>query len=706
MQNTQGANSDYYTDNELRTFLQRYFLGSLKVSDKLLVEIGRFKTMLLGGEPNKVTRAEFGNLKQILMIGRDESLRLLPHIRYLTMDVDVEQARQNPQKVETAIVEFNKSMAVLGTLLGHSKDAYNLENFATFLAEFEKFYSGVSAWTGPNWIIDRLPLISAMKAFFMRPAGDTIWPDEWAEFSVDAGKLYSLYLRYYYLLAHRDLLSGEGLDHFRRMLDEVFGVLESSVKAKQDRVIDYPTIDLLITELSRWNLLRFSKVKPTTIKFLVRSTLDRVFNPPMMFPNGKIPDSINPDDLLKGTAGYRLKTHGLTEANLARMRDGVIGWVEMQRLWRELETQAYARDSKLKGHAIPLKIVRQIWPTLAALTSYQRPFNDLNAIFQRQMPLSYTADGTIVFVRDPSKHVIDQDTFNSLNWKSHVPRALVLGYSRDPDASSMKGLSKDEWRDMFFDVRPLLVDLNMVAPNDYMLWSSLMTELNMFTLTADGDDRISYSEALDFISMAKSKSFMAQKMYGDLLVNCQHFELDIYGVPKVAPSCFRERVAKYFSTAYQNLPDWTKLVAKFDRNEWVAFERELELGARKKGYSDELIETTDVDRISMVLHYIETVFTRFDKDGSGDLSLAEAEKAYPLLRQTLADASGFTDEEDLKALFAYVLHYGEAPKRTAGGIFKWLNWKSNKDGWAASANRRTLLKIIGNLQNPQAFVEE
>lgn len=696
VKSTRGTNSGYYTDKELRAFMRVYFLGNLTVSDAFLKEIGRIKETLLGGNADRLTLDEIKRLKVIVHTLKVESLRLAPHVPYLALNIDQYDARQNARSVEEAIADFNVSVTEFGNLLGLSHSDYSLNNLEALLREFSRFYIGANAWDGPDWLIARLSLAKALKAFFVRPSGEIVKPSEWREIAVDAGKIYSAYLRWHYLLSNRDLLSGEGLDHLTRAMTDLFDVLDASVRAKPAKVIEFATIDDLINELNEARILKLGGVKAETIKKAARSILDRIFNPPVdnapNFDSAAVQNSF-----ISGLAGLRAKTGGLNQANLAHFREGVLGWLDMQRVWRELVNTAYMKSPGLRGKPLPLAVVREIWPTLSS--PYQRSFDDLSFVIQRREPLSYSALGTVVFERKPAMHVIDQGTFDSLNWKAHLVRAVVLGYSYEPEKAKFRGITKAEWKDFFDDVRPLAVDLNMVAFDDQTIWSSLFEELNMFMFTADGDNWISYAEGLDLVSFALSSSVMSHRMYDDLLVNCEHFEPDVFGVAKVTAQCFRARWKAHFASAYRYLPAWAKLTSTFDSGDWTDFQREIELAARKKGYSGDLIETTDVDRMTMVLHYIEAILTRFDKDGSGDLSLGEARNAYPLLKSKLAAASGFTSDADLYALFTYVLHYGAAPTRTIGGALTWLAWKNSQSQWTVEADRRKILRIIGNLNS-------
>ena len=63
---TRGANPTYYTSRELREFLQTFFLGDIQVSDRLLTEVFRLKQVLIGGDIDKLTRAEIVQAQNVI----------------------------------------------------------------------------------------------------------------------------------------------------------------------------------------------------------------------------------------------------------------------------------------------------------------------------------------------------------------------------------------------------------------------------------------------------------------------------------------------------------------------------------------------------------------------------------------------------------------------------------------------------------------
>jgi hypothetical protein len=684
--NARGRSADHFTPAELRAFSETYFLGTTKISDELLKELMVLKQQVVGGEADQITRSELQRSREILLLLKAEAQRLLPYIRIITRDLEPSELKANAQQVERAIEELNRSLKVIGGLFGRSSKAYDLKNFETLLGEIQKLYDKKSLWDGPKWVIDRLSTVRALKAALIRPEGHLIQSAEWSDVFAVGGRLYSSYLRWYYLAQGQPLLKGEGLAQLARLLPELFVLLDEAVKAKRTGVIEYKEIDAVLDELVRIEVLKLP-VPLKTVKAAVRTACEKILNAPV------------------GRMRVRVAKGGVTASVLARLRTEVLGWLEMQKLWAQLVTRAVKKNPRLAGQPLPLETVQTLWSKVAVdaglSSAYLSSFDDLNFVFQRQQPLTTTSDEVVVFERETKFHFVDQDTFNALNWKTHAVRAAILGYSKDPDENRYRGLVKEEFKALFTDFRQLLVEFKFIEPGDSELWDTLFDELNMFSLSADGDKKLSYDEGLDFVAAAMSSSTLWHGVYKDLLAQCRHHELDVFGFPKVERFCFHERFEAAFSGNFKRLPGWVSVAKRISKDgDWPDFINELESAVLKKGTAlGPLVDSNEVSRMTMLMQYIESVFTRFDTDKSGELNLEEATPAFPLLRDVLTEASGFTEHQDLFALYVYLLRYGKPPVANIRGGLKWIPWRNEAVPWVIEADRRTLLEIVGNLNS-------
>lgn len=664
-----GQSGDVYTAQELRAFIERYFLTEYKISDGLLVEGMRLKQAILGGSLETLTRAELDEADKVLHTLRAESVKILPYMKILLRESDPERLRDVPEFVERGLTQLVGTTHVLGTLLGKSHSAYRMTDAERLLKEFAKLSASQSTDTGPAAWVAYLPSVAALKAFFIRPGGDAIAPDEWHPLVAGAGRLYSMWLRYEYLAGDKALERGDGLRQLVTIGKDLFLLLDGSVQSKEGEIIRFREIDGLVTELYRLDLVNLP-FKEATAKQVLRHLLQKSYNPK--------------------TNGRRIVASGISASMVEWLKRDFFGWAEMQEVWDHVSSNG--GPSRIKDVRARLKDVR---------TAYTDAWEEMVFVTGKPFPLTFTKQGMVSFEEKPDEASVDRQSWTSLNWKRLFIRIVMRGYAIDHVREKFVGLKKTEFKAFHDDVFDLGTEMGILDPRDPDLWNSLFDESNVFMPSADGDDRLSFSEALEIFSFALSSGEYSRPLYQDLKANCRNFEPDIFGMPMLDVHCYRQRFYDNFDTYYKSLPGWVKMVRSIPADEWSDFQEVLEIAARQAGHSDSHVESSDLDKSTMIFHYIESLFIRFDNDRSDTFSLAESMQAYPLLRTTLKELSGFNDEKDLTALFTYIVKYGESPDANIWQGLKFLLWRSSRSKWSYEASRWQILKVIANLQSAQ-----
>jgi hypothetical protein len=98
--------------------------------------------------------------------------------------------------------------------------------------------------------------------------------------------------------------------------------------------------------------------------------------------------------------------------------------------------------------------------------------------------------------------------------------------------------------------------------------------------------------------------------------------------------------------------------------------------------------------ISVVIHYIETILTRFDLDLDGRITSNEASEAFPIFKgliDRVAKANGFNlEEKRLREVYAFILSEGRIPTKED---FLW-KMASMGSSLKIDVDRMGLLKIF------------
>lgn len=687
------TNRESFSSTELRAFLERHFLGSTKLTDGFMNEAMRVKQSLLGGASDRLTKNEIARLTQVLETTRVEAQRLRPHIDILNRKAFEGGAKVESQVLENALADFGVTMDTLGVLLGQSKEPYTLESFRALLFEIQNLYRTTSDWKGPAWFAKQMPLVASAKAVLIRPAGDQIAPDEWKMLFSQLGRMYGLYLRFSYAIDGHDLFYGDGLRQVRIAVLEVNGILEKAITAKGTGRIDLALLKKFFAELEAGKAFELP-VRAATISKLLEPFLERILNP--FVASRTLGGRLDPRDTLSAR-GYRKVQDGLTMTNLSVLRETILGWVEMQQLWERLEGEAVTQNPRLRGRSIPIGTVRKLWARYSG-TAYKEPWSDLKSLFDRELPTSVDAQGRLKMV-PTAKVTFDRNSFAGLNWKQQIVRTIGGGYASDPQNLRMKGVTLSQLKAVFDDFFELTLDLKFLDKTDGDIWKTGFTIANVFLFSSNGDDRLGFHEAVDLFVFSFGSSVIAKEMIRpDVFAHCQWGDPNSIGLPRIKSDCWRREVRRGYPTYFRTIPGWTALVKDWDDDDWSSFFRDFEKASRKPNNPTGPMASGEMDRAISIHHYIEALYTRWDADGDGRLSMAEADKAFFLFKKILKDASGFTDDEEVRALFFHLLVFGKPPESFSNKLY-WLWWKKHPEEWEkrTSTDRRMLVKIFGNL---------
>jgi hypothetical protein len=670
-----GANPNYFTSEELRTFLQVYFSdpnekSRFNISSTLMLETMRMKQVVLGGDIDHITHGEIQQIRVVLNTLRDEMIKLNPHLRVGFMISAAGDPTVQPAQVEAAIAQFASSFQVISTLLSHAQVPYTNDNLLAFLKEVAKLYDSNTGWQGPRWLADHMSTFDAVKSFFLRPPGNSISPNEWPSLLLTASRLHGLWIRYHYLLQpHKFRTTGSGLSSLIDTFNQFMDIVQIGIEMKPGKVIEYKQINDLIVELYHLNMINLP-IQQSTMVDLVNPIVKKLYSPAV--------GGVHPVPL------------GITLPILQMMRDDFMNWAEMQQIY---DRRTADLTPWQKTH-LNLSQFRKIWKNVSA--THLAAAQDIEVIINRRLPLSYN-ERVIYFDRNPAHLPMTQEAFTSLNWKRFFIALVLRGYGADGAKAKETGLSPKEFHEFYSELYQLALELRILDPRFPNVGDSIFQESHIFFFTSDGKPRLTYSEGIDLISFALSGGEISGRAYRAMRSKCHELQPDVYNLPMLEVGCYRRELRNNFAEYFKYMPGIAKISDSLNQQDWSEFLIALESTARVHGYSQLPMESADLDKMSAIFQYVESLFLRFDKDGSGTLSVEESMKMYPLLRDVLVEVSGLTDESDLVALYTYILKNGEPPAKddlwSAGDFLIWKHLTS----WKYEVNRVQVIKILGQI---------
>ncbi len=169
---TQGADSKYYTVQELQGFANLYFTSDHPLSDPFADAIFKLKMAVLGGTNTQLTHDEIKNLRVKLNRFGEIILPLAPYIHTLLSPGGIEsQAKKDAAKV------LDQFIRQLADLLSDSENSLAWKDLGAFILELDHFTSH-DAPTALTYVHEQIQLYQYFKLLLV--GGD--------EFAIERGK--------------------------------------------------------------------------------------------------------------------------------------------------------------------------------------------------------------------------------------------------------------------------------------------------------------------------------------------------------------------------------------------------------------------------------------------------------------------------------------------------------------------------------------
>ena len=676
-----GAEPTFYTASEMRSFFERYVGDATKVDDALLRQVMKLKQVLLGGSADRVTRDELRRAQAAIRVLKAESLNLLPHMKILTMSADAADGVA-PAAIAAAGRQAVASAAAIAPLFAFAEGTYAFADAKTFLEGISALREGAVPSKGLDWVSQHLSFLAALKSFLVKPGGDAVQPGEWPPLIAGLGRLLSLSAQTHYVPRGAKSLSGDGLETLSGAVNELFSGLEMAVRNKPDGAVPWALMDGLLHEFYGPEAVAKPPLSEVTLQKVLRPLIERIFN------------------WRESAAGQRRNPErGLTLAAVDEMRAVFRGWAEMQRLWERLHGKVEAAAALRSDGRIGYADVRRQWALFppGAFSDQE----ELARVFgsEQDHPLATDGADIVMFQRDARDLSLDSFAFTELNWKRLVIRGAIRGFAADPVAARWSGLELTEFKAFFDALRPVAVELGMIAPNDVSTWKSTFYEADAMLFASDGNGVLSYQEGVDLITFAISASKMSRKVYRSLAAEGPARDADCArdesGLPKIDRGIVEANLRTRFSSGFAPIAGWRNFVGSLDQTRWSELKGDLVVAMRRPLDGPTTLDSLNIDHLTMILQFIEATFIRFDKDGDGFLNLDEAKAAFPYFRTLLGNAADGMPASSLEPLFIYLLEYGKAPTDDFTGF---LFWSLQPGRWEVHADRATLIKIVGSFQ--------
>lgn len=704
---TRGARPGVYSPQELRSFLEYFFLDKgTQISDKLLAEAMVLKRTLIGGRADELTHQDFVRAIALFekLKAQCETLRTFMPLTPQAM------ASKSEADVEAAAKALRGAAAALGGTLEDTGVPYFFSDLEALATELHKLMGDVDSAPLLSMLRAWMPLIKAAKATLIAPEGDRISGSEWSALLTTGAQWYGLVLRLGSLNQHEATwLSGRGRELLRPMVFDAFRLIDDALARHPRGQISFDELNQLIEAAVPQGLIISADVTVTIphLEAFVKELILRYMG--------------GADTGITGRAAP-----GLTRPAWARLRSHFEHWNDGQR-YLEAMFDAAAKEQGVTASGMaaafetgfPSEQLQEF--SLDRLISLgelrtkdqanpaallQDAANRLQQVIVRDRPMFPGEATQIHFDGHQPDFGYSLHDLTDANWKYELGRILTAGYAEDParaatDDDETQTLSFPEFKAFIQGITDVGDDIKFIDPNDPNEAEKRFREAELFTFAGTGSNFISSRQAAHLLALMISGKLLANQIHQEVIDSgCKTLGMDPYDYYLIDTECYRKRFFGNVEHFWRNMPKLAAYYRSLKDPQRTAFEHAMEDGARKLGYSPQPMNSSDSEGFAMIGQYIEVIFARYDADDSGALDWDEAETAFPIFKGTLEELSCaqghcLHSEGDLKAVFTYMLATGHSPSAAAFVRWRYLPFFRN-----LSADRGTLMQIFGALGKP------
>lgn len=649
-----GHDGAVYTPKEIANFLDLLFLDKrgLAQEEQFLEELMWVKRVFVGGSLANVTHLDLVvRTRDLLKEFKTLSLEVNPHMIVLHQALSAQNAKSlNPsdERVQLAVAAVQKAGRKLGTLIQGGRQFYSFSHLEALILEIEKFLRK----TDPNFNFDKfkkyVPLMRELKNILVAPPDDLIRVEDWTRLGATLGNLIGWVVNFRFHVEGPNWDQGPGIEWLAKIIHEAIGELKLGLAEQPNKLFEFNDLDRVVSAIGEISALPL-ELKVETVQDAVR----RVGN-----------------SLLDKSGSQK----GLDLADLNKLSSEVERWLEIQRA------------------------IGANWTADALKPSDKLP-SELNILLSSRWPLNVDDRGRLIFSPSVYKGSYTRKSLTTLNWQRAIIRMLMRAYARQSSEDGARELTLEQFIEFAKEWQTLAVNLKLFEPGEAeKMAKKIFTEANLFLLNSDGDDKLSFVEALQYLAFGVSglnASSHAFESFGDA---CAASEAP----SRMRMDCFRSMMFDSRASHLGHVPGLLKFLGQ-DRKVWTVYENFLEITTRDH-VSEAPLSRGDLVEMMVLIQYIETFFGTYDHDLSDTISVDETIESFPTyqlsLNEIVKSSYGFElNPDELLALYTYLFKYGEPPKSSGGGLVKFYNWRIRRDRWKYNADRQRVLGILAELNS-------
>lgn len=662
--------ADAFTADEVYDIFAK-FVSQAKLSRAAAQNMLLLKSALLGGSSERITKAEITDLKNYLQLVRVEAIKMAPYVKLFRFD-------ETNKAYSRAFIDagFAQMKSSLKSLLNASKlsnSNYSFSDFKTFVVNV------MNLADDQKNLVEILSKLNYVLNGYQEELTDTE-RDDYLTSLINLMKLFSLHKNAY---MKADLEHFDDLDSTMDFVWEMLNLLENSLQFKKTKIISANSIDRLLIEVAKSDLLPY-KVRASSMinfykAFVVRLLESGSAGQVTTFTGIRPVHLVN----LKREMGVYHVYGRLIAKTFAQL--GVTGYYDLSTLQSKLASLSPAAEqdilSRFDGNnqALILNIVNELRNEYLKSTP-------ANMYYNKRMVL---ASNSLAWKQNRADLV--QDMLVKM-----FSRYLMMGYGGNYQVMGTTQMKLNNvalylW---YSEFKALMIDLKRFDPRTFNAGVTSLTISNLFTLNGNGDDMMTYTELNQYFGiLLAGAGEVADEMYNDLdAQHCQLPELDVYDKHWNIESCLDSLIQTKYKTYFAHLPHLVQYVETLSPTDFKKFFHDMTSVIRyNSGLEGQRVESSDLSGMNTIAYFIENTYLLHDTNRNGRLSESEVRAAYPKFKAvardfaysssaaqikefnswkgTIAGLGCFSEDELIEESFIFLVYNGRTPKTSDLNLF-------------------------------------
>lgn len=689
---TRGSEAASYRTDEVKKFFQKYIFKR-EISPELAREIMKLKAAMIGGTEDVITRTEFEKLRGLLKVLEAELMRVYPHLNiYLLRETLNVANSEQKTKLNQAISDLKK--AVQNLLAGlHLADAeYSLPEVELLLAEIGRFagiddpHHPFSLWRA------HLPTLEKLKTLLVGEVVEVRGQKEINEIWDILIEVYRLGLQYYGGLKQLDWMTPQNYPEFDSWVEDLFSIMNRGFALRNKGQIPFARIDDIVEEFYGRGLW-LKPLQPETFKISYRRFLTRFLDNPSA-------------DLVAVDARHLVKLY--REYKAFKLIQIALDKVFAEKASRSISEVI----SVLENYKVQLEI-RKLSPLSVRDQEYfLSAWKEFLVLVKDRQIRHWDAKGRVSVGTSKQEFWTYQDLAR-MNLLRMPTSMFIKAYGGNVKVTIDTAMTVEQIQPVFSEFQEFGDEMGLFDLRNTNGAARSSREADMFTPSANGDGLVQFTEMFDLFSVMFSGGLVGVAEYKKVaeVEGCLLPELDYFHYPYFEMGCASRTFRQYFSEILTQLPKFNVFVGTLTSAGWDSFYKDM-LAVSRVCPNDRIgLETGDQRTMIGVLHYIENLFSVYDKDQDGRLDQREVEMAFPRFKNFMTDVTRkrvketspvlYDMAEDLdwsvmaQNVFKFIVFNGRAPTGEELGV---MDFFVSRD-FSGRADRQSIVRVFAALKS-------